>query len=111
LEYEALSGMLRPLSPQAPLPGMLVEHECPRCGREVELPLGEICSHCEREIETRARRIGRMVALTTTVALAAYVYLRMPEDATARLVGGASVLAWYILTGLVTRRILREALR
>jgi predicted amidophosphoribosyltransferase len=104
-------ALLRPLSSQTQMSGILVEHECPRCGREVELTLGEICSHCKREIEARARRIGRIVALTTTVALAVYIYLRMPEDPTARLVGGVSILAWYILTGLVTRRILREALK
>jgi predicted RNA-binding Zn-ribbon protein involved in translation (DUF1610 family) len=104
-------ALLRPLRPQVPLPGMLVEHECPRCGREVELPLGEICPHCGREIEARARRIGRIIALVTTLGLAAYVYLRMPEDPTARLVGGVSVLVWYIVTGLVARRILREALK
>ena len=102
---------LRPLSSQKPLSGVLIEHECPRCGREVELPFGEICSDCTRGIEIRARKIGRLVALTTTVALAIYVYLRVPEDPTARMVGGASILAWYILTGVVTRRILREALK
>jgi uncharacterized OB-fold protein len=102
---------LRPPSSQKPLLGSLIEHECPRCGREVELPLGEICAHCTRAIESRARKIGRLVALTTAVALAIYVYLRMPEDPTARMVGGASVLAWYILTGVVVRRVLREALK
>ncbi|UCD25442.1 MAG: hypothetical protein JSW51_05870 [Gemmatimonadota bacterium] len=43
--------------------------------------------------------------------LAVYIFLRMPADPTARMVGGMSVLAWYILTGLVTRRILREMLK
>ena len=102
---------LGPLSSQRPLSGILVEHECPRCGREVELPFGNICSHCRGEIEIRARKIGRIVALSATVVLAVYIFLRMPPDPTARMVGGTSILAWYILTGLVTRRILREVLK
>ncbi len=102
---------LGPLSSQRPLSGILIEHECPRCGREVELPFGEICSHCTREIEVRARKVGRIVALSTTIALAVYILLRMPDHPTARMVGGASILAWYVLTGLVTRRVLREMLK
>jgi hypothetical protein len=35
----------------------------------------------------------------------------MPDQPTARMVGGASILAWYVLTGLVTRRVLREMLK
>lgn len=100
--------MLRPLSSQTPLRGILVEHECPRCGREVELPFGELCSECRSEIERRARKVGRIVSLSTTLILAAYVYVRIPEDPTARMVGAASILAWYLLTGAVTRRVMRE---
>ena len=100
-----------PLGSQKPLSGILIEHECPGCGREVELPFGELCAHCTAEIEARARKIGRIVALATTLLLAAYIFVRMPADPTARMVGGTSILAWYILTGLVTRRILREALK
>jgi predicted amidophosphoribosyltransferase len=100
--------VLRPLSSQTPLRGILVEHECPRCQREVELPFGQLCSQCQREIERRARKVGRLVSLSTTLALAAYIYFRMPEDPTARTVGAASIFAWYLLTGLVTRKIMRE---
>ncbi len=63
---------------------------------------------CRREIERRARRIGRLVSLSTTLVLAVYVYFRMPEEPTARIVGAASILVWYLLTGAVTRRIMRE---
>jgi uncharacterized membrane protein (DUF106 family) len=35
----------------------------------------------------------------------------MPDHPTARMVGGTSILAWYFLTGLVTRRVLREVLK
>ena len=99
------------MSSQTPLLGALVEHECPRCGREVELPLGELCSECRSGIERRARLISRWVALTTTVILIVYLYLRMPNDLTARWVGVSAAIAWYVIVGLVTKRILREALK
>jgi hypothetical protein len=77
----------------------------------VELPLGEICGACRQSIERRAGRIGRLVALISTVGLAIYVLLRMPEDRTARLVGAMSIGIWYLLTYLVVKRILREYLK
>jgi hypothetical protein len=103
--------MLRNLSSRSPLAGLLVEHECPRCGSEVELPLGELCAACWADIERRAVKVSRWVAITTTLGLAVYVYLRMPQDPTARLVGLSAVVAWYIITGLVTKRIMREVLK
>jgi hypothetical protein len=95
----------------SPLMGTAVGHECPRCHKEMELPLGEICPDCEERIKQRARRISRYVAIGTTVPFAAYVYLRLPDDSTLRLVGLSSVVAWYIITGLVTKRILLESLK
>ncbi len=103
--------MLRNLSSRPPLSGILVEHECPRCGAEVELPLGELCSECWQGIELRAKKISRIVAITSTLGWAAYVYVRMPDNSTARLVGLSSVVAWYIITGLVTKRIMREVIK
>jgi hypothetical protein len=94
-----------------PLSGFMVEHECPRCDREVELPFGAICTDCWREIERRARKASRTVALTTTLGLAVYVYIRMPDDPTARMVGLSSVIAWYMITAIVTRRVVREILK
>jgi hypothetical protein len=35
----------------------------------------------------------------------------MPDNSTARLVGLSSVVAWYIITGLVTKRIMREVIK
>lgn len=92
----------------SPMLGTALEHECPRCHKEVELPLGELCQNCKAEIEMRARKISRYVALGTTVPYAIYVYFRLPEDPTLRLVGVSTVVAWYIITGLVTKRILLE---
>jgi hypothetical protein len=32
----------------------------------------------------------------------------VPEDSTERMVSAMAILAWYLLTGAVTRRIMRE---
>lgn len=94
-----------------PYLGVLVEHECPRCRRPVELPLGELCGVCRQQIERRAGRIGRLVALVTTVAVGIYVMVRMPPEPTPRMVGAISVAIWYLLTYLVVKRVLREYLK
>ena len=103
--------MLRPGNSQTPSFGGLIEHECPRCGREVELPFGALCGTCVGEITTRARRLSRRIALGTTALLGLYILLRMPPDPTARLVGGAAIVAWYVLTRMIVTRVAREFLR
>ena len=100
--------MLRRPNLQTPFFGVLVEHECPRCHREVELPFGALCRECRFVIERRAARVARIVALSTTLVLAAYVWIRMPESPTPRVVGGVSIAMWYLLTNLVVRRAMRE---
>ncbi len=90
--------------------GVLVEHECPRCHEEVELPLGALCARCRREIDRRAARLARLIAAATTLGVAVYVLLRVPPDRTARLVGAMGIAVWYVLTNLVMRRVLREFL-
>jgi len=102
--------MLRQWNSRTPLFGDLREQECPRCRRPVDLPLGEICTPCQRDIRRRTARIARIVALLSTVIVGAYVLLRVPADPTARLVSGAAVAIWYLLTNLVVRRVLREFL-
>jgi len=103
--------MLRPGNSRTPSFGGLVEHECPRCGREVELPFGALCPFCVREVEGRARRLARRVALVTTAMLGAYILWRMPPDPTARLVAAAAVVAWYVLTRVIVSRTAREFFR
>ncbi len=103
--------MLRRSSSLPPSLGGLVEHECPRCGRAVELPLGEICDECESRIQRRAGRVARWVALGTTALVTLYVILQMPPDRTARIVGVMAIGIWYILTYRITTRVMREWLR
>ncbi|MGD2135193.1 MAG: hypothetical protein PVF27_03490 [Gemmatimonadales bacterium] len=99
----------RPTSP-TPFFGVLREHECPRCHRPVELPLGQLCSTCRREIDRRAGRIARIVAGATTVVVGGYVLLRTPGAPQARTVGVVGVVLWYVLTYVIAKRVLREYL-
>jgi hypothetical protein len=48
------------------------------------------------------------VAIGTTLPLAAYVTWTLPADRTARLVGAASVVLWYLLTFLIAKRVALE---
>ena len=89
------------------LPG-LVEHECPRCHQEVDLPLGVLCTQCRREIEARARRVARRVSIGSTVVVGLYVYARMPDVELAKIVGTVGVAVWLILSNVTMRRIMRE---
>ena len=100
--------MLQRPNSQTPLLGVLTEKECPRCGCEVELPLGELCLECRAKIEQRARKFSRLISGVTTLILAVYIYVRMPQDRTARLVGVIAVVVWFVLTGLIARRTMRE---
>jgi hypothetical protein len=51
------------------------------------------------------------VAIGTTLPLAAYVAWSLPAERTARLVGAASALLWYVLTFLIARRVALEWLK
>ncbi len=100
--------MLRRWNLRTPLVAGLVEHECPRCHREVELPLGQLCGTCATEIERRARRTARIVAGLSTVAVGLYIFIPYPTDERARLVGMAGVAIWYVLSNMAMRRVMRQ---
>jgi hypothetical protein len=89
----------------------LLEHECPRCHREVELPFGELCRPCRAELERRTSRIARRVALISTALLALYIFIRIPRERTATLVAAAAAAAWYLLSYQVARKIAREIVK
>ena len=93
--------------------GGLVEHECPRCLRPVELPLGALCDTCRAEIRVRAARLARWTAGAVTVLVAVYVWLRMPSDPAPeqRLVAVMGVAISYMLTFLVVQRAARELIK
>lgn len=102
--------MLRRFSSPTPFVGGLVEHQCPRCGREVRLPLGALCGECRAAIERKARKLGRWVSGISTLLLVLYVLIRLPPDPYARLVSAMGVAIWYLLSNLVVRRAVRELL-
>ncbi|MBI4501442.1 MAG: hypothetical protein HY700_09805 [Gemmatimonadetes bacterium] len=90
----------------------MVEHECPRCHRAVELPLGALCRSCVAEIERRAARWGNRISLVTTIVLAVYMYFfRLSPDPTARLVSAMAIVIWFALSNIVVRRAVRELMR
>jgi hypothetical protein len=72
------------------------------------LEIGGLCADCWRLVQRRARRIARWVAMGTTLPLAVYVALTFPATQTARLLGASSVLAWYVLTSLIVKRVTLE---
>ena len=85
------------------------KHPCAGCGEFVAgIAIGGLCPSCARQAQRKAARIGRLVAIATTLPLAAYVTWSLPTDRTARLVGAASVVLWYGLTFLIGRRIALE---
>jgi hypothetical protein len=103
--------MLRRWDSPTPFVGGLVEHECPRCHRAVELPFGMLCRACRDEIERKAARWANIIALASTVALAIYVTLRVPPEPIARRVGVVAVVVWFVLANMVVRRTVRELMK
>jgi hypothetical protein len=103
--------MLRRTTSLTPSFGGLRERECPRCHREVDLPLGELCAACTGEIRTRAARMARWVSLATTLAFAVYVMAVLPPDRIPRLVGAAATVTWFLVTRRITERVVAEWLR
>lgn len=101
--------MLPLFNSRKPFASGLVEHECPRCHREIELPFGELCRQCRSEIERRSSRIGNVVAVISAVPVALYVLGQVaPGDTVGRNVGIAGITVWFILSNVVVRRIARE---
>ncbi len=72
------------------------------------LAVGGICSQCWRTLVRRARRISRWVAMGSTLPLALYLMATLPAQRTARLMGAAVLVTWYLLTSLIARRVAME---
>ncbi len=104
-------AMLRRTSSPTPFVGGWGERECPRCHRAVELPLGVLCSECIRQLELQARRLGRLIGGLSTVVMALYVWVRMPDNLTARTVGAIAIGVWYVLSYMVIKRVARQLLQ
>jgi len=99
---------MRPLtSTPSPSFGGWRERECPRCHREVDLPLGTLCVACRREIDARARRVARWVSLGTTALFGAYAMAVLPTEPAARLIGAAATVVWFIVVRRVAFQMAR----
>ncbi len=99
----------RPNSPAPWLSGLGPSHPCAKCGTDTAgIAIGGLCANCTRLLARRATKVARLVAIGTTVPLAVYVALALPVERTARLVGAASVLLWYVLTFLIAKRVTLE---
>jgi hypothetical protein len=105
--------VLRPPSSPGPWPGGS-SHPCARCGQPTAgIALGERCAKCSKEVARKAARIGRLVAGATTLLLAGYLMITLRTVApawqtTARTVGAAATVAWYLLTFRIVKRIALE---
>ena len=87
-------------------------HPCAKCGTDTPgIAIGGLCVNCSRDLNRRASKIARLVAIGTTIPLAVYVTVSLPVDRTARIVGAASALLWYGLTFVIAKRVTLEFLR
>lgn len=104
--------LLRPISPAPWSSGLGPSHPCAKCGADTAgIAIGGWCANCTRLLNRRAGRIARLVAIGTTIPVAVYVAMALPVERTARLVGAACVLLWYVLTFRIARRVTLEFLR
>ena len=104
--------LLRPNSPPPWSSGSGPKHPCARCGADTAgIAIGGLCADCTRGLNRRAGRVARLVAVGTTIPLAVYVAMALPVERTARLVGAACVLLWYVLTFQIAKRVTLEFLK
>lgn len=98
--------LLRPSSPAPWSSGLGPSHPCAKCGEDTAgIAIGGLCANCRRLLDRRAGRVARLVAIGTTVPLAVYVAMALPVERTARIVGAACVLLWYLLTYQIAKRV------
>jgi hypothetical protein len=72
------------------------------------IAIGGLCPECAATVAAKARRIARWVAMGTTLPLAVYVTVSLPADRNARILAAAAIVAWYVLTGRIARRVAWE---
>src|ERR1041385_5473849 len=76
-------AVLRPPTSPGLWPGAS-SHPCARCGEiTAGIALGELCAKCSRDVTRKASRIGRLMAIVTTLLVAGYLMLTLPSVAPA----------------------------
>lgn len=104
--------LLRPNSPAPWSSGLGPSHPCAKCGEGTPgIAIGGLCQNCLRLLHRRATRVARLVSLGTTLPLAVNVGMALPVEQTARLVGAACILLWYVLTFQIAKRVTLEFLK
>jgi hypothetical protein len=96
----------------------VIAHPCARCGALSEgLVVGHLCAACSDASARRSGRLARRIALFSTVALAAYVGVRLlpgvprPLEGSARGIAGAAIVAWWWLTYRIAKEVALVCLR
>ncbi len=90
---------------------------CARCGEPAEgIAGGGLCAACSEVVERRAARLGRWVALASTLLVVGYLGLMLRTvgpawRATGRAVATAAAVAWCLLTYTIVKRTAREWLK
>src|SRR3989442_1230254 len=87
-----------------------------RISASTRIAPGGLCAAGTRDVSRKASRIGRLVAIVTTLLLAGYLTLTLRSVApasqtTARTVGAVAAVAWYLLTFRIVQRIAFEWLK
>jgi hypothetical protein len=87
-----------------------LEVPCARCGRKgAKIQWGELCPVCREERQRKASRIGRLVAIPSTMAVGLWVLLSVPADVPlARVYGMVAVVATYVLVRRIVSRVAQD---
>ncbi len=90
-----------------------LEVPCARCGRKgAKIQWGDVCPVCREEQKHRARRIGRLAAIPSTIAVGVWVLLSVPPDVQlARIYGMVAVIATYVLVRRIVSRIAQDLVK
>lgn len=90
-----------------------LEVPCARCGRKgAKINWGDVCPVCRDEKKRRARRIGRLAAIPSTIAVGVWVLFSVPPDvALARIYGMVAVVATYVLVRRIVSRIAQDLVK
>ncbi|MGE3526783.1 MAG: hypothetical protein AB7I33_12760 [Gemmatimonadales bacterium] len=89
------------------LPG-LPEAPCARCGRHARIAWGELCPLCQNERMGRAVKVSRVVGIVLSLALGAWVTLRLPAEH--RYFAAIAVIAIYVITRRIATMLAMEFL-
>src|SRR3989441_1096944 len=85
-------------------------HPCARCGEQTAgIAPGDLCASCTRQVTRTASRVGRLVAIVTTLLVAGYLMFTLrstplASQTTARTVGAVAAVVWYLLTFRIVQR-------